>query len=105
MDTIEVYASAKLNLSLDVLGRIEGGYHAMKMVMQTVSLRDTVHLRLTDGFAEADFEKRFGESCDDLFGDIIDKYCRMELMERSDGRIRLTEAGLDVANTIMADFI
>jgi oxygen-independent coproporphyrinogen-3 oxidase len=64
-----------------------------------------LHLRLTDGFAEADFEQRFGGSCDDLFGDIIDKYCRMELMERSDGRIRLTEAGLDVANTIMADFI
>ncbi len=64
-----------------------------------------LHLRLTDGFAEADFEQRFGESCDDLFGDIIDKYCRMELMKRSDGRIRLTEAGLDVANTIMADFI
>ena len=64
-----------------------------------------LHLRLTDGFAEADFEQRFGENCDDLFGDIIDKYCHMELMERSHGRIRLTEAGLDVANTIMADFI
>ncbi|MBO7633874.1 MAG: radical SAM family heme chaperone HemW [Lachnospiraceae bacterium] len=64
-----------------------------------------LHLRLTDGFAEAEFSQRFGESCDALFGDIIDKYCGMGLMERSEGRIRLTEAGLDVANTIMADFI
>ena len=64
-----------------------------------------LRLRLTDGFAEAEFSQCFGESCDALFGDIIDKYCGMGLMERSEGRIRLTEAGLDVANAIMADFI
>ncbi len=33
---------AKINLSLDVLGRLENGYHRVKMVMQTVSLSDTV---------------------------------------------------------------
>lgn len=33
---------AKINLSLDVLGRMENGYHQVKMVMQTVSLADTV---------------------------------------------------------------
>ncbi len=33
---------AKINLSLDVLGRMENGYHQVKMVMQTVSLYDTV---------------------------------------------------------------
>lgn len=33
---------AKINLTLDVLGRREDGYHTVKMVMQTVSLYDTV---------------------------------------------------------------
>lgn len=33
---------AKINLSLDVLGRMGNGYHQVKMVMQTVSLADTV---------------------------------------------------------------
>ena len=49
MNEIEVKACAKLNLSLDVLGRLDNGYHEMKMVMQTASLCDDVAVRLTDG--------------------------------------------------------
>ncbi len=37
-------APAKVNLALDVLGRRPDGYHDMRMVMQTVSLCDTVAL-------------------------------------------------------------
>ena len=33
---------AKINLSLDVLGKMDNGYHTVKMVMQTVSLFDLV---------------------------------------------------------------
>lgn len=47
--SIEEKAYAKLNLSLDVTGRREDGYHEMVMVMQTVSLCD--ELRLTLGGA------------------------------------------------------
>ncbi len=39
-------AYAKLNLSLDVLGRLPGGYHALRMVMQSVSLCDEVDVSL-----------------------------------------------------------
>ena len=46
MKSIEVKAYAKLNLSLDVLGQIEGGYHALRMVMQSASLCDEVTLEL-----------------------------------------------------------
>lgn len=49
MNEIEVKAFAKLNLSLDVLGKLPGGYHEMKMVMQTASLCDEVHIALRDG--------------------------------------------------------
>lgn len=38
-------AYAKLNISLDVTGRREDGYHEMLMVMQTVSLCDELTLR------------------------------------------------------------
>ena len=37
-------APAKVNLALDILGRRPDGYHEMRMVMQTVSLRDAVTL-------------------------------------------------------------
>ncbi len=64
-----------------------------------------LHLRLTEGFREDDFERCFGESPAALFGDVIAKYTGLGLMEKKNGRIRLTEQGLDVANVIMADFI
>ena len=41
-------APAKVNLALDILGRREDGYHEMRMVMQTVSLCDTVTVRETE---------------------------------------------------------
>ena len=39
---------AKINLTLDVLGRRENGYHDIKMIMQTVSLFDLVLTDKTD---------------------------------------------------------
>lgn len=42
MPAIRVKAPAKINLSLDILGKRGDGYHLMKMVMQTVELADTL---------------------------------------------------------------
>ena len=44
-------APAKVNLALDILGTRPDGYHDMLMVMQTISLCDTVTVRETgEGF-------------------------------------------------------
>ena len=45
MDEITVQAPAKLNLTLDVLGRRAAGYHDLKMVMQSITLADRLTLR------------------------------------------------------------
>ena len=42
MNTAECNAYAKINLSLDITGRREDGYHTVDMVMQSVSLSATV---------------------------------------------------------------
>ena len=42
-------APAKVNLALDILGKREDGYHDMKMVMQTISLCDTVTVQEQSG--------------------------------------------------------
>ena len=47
MDEITVQAPAKLNLTLDVLGRRADGYHDLKMVMQSITLADRLHAVLT----------------------------------------------------------
>ena len=46
---MEVQAHAKLNLTLDVLGRREDGYHDLKMIMQSVTLSDTLTLEPRPG--------------------------------------------------------
>lgn len=43
-----VNAAAKINLSLDITGVLENGYHSLIMVMQSVNLCDTVILEKTD---------------------------------------------------------
>lgn len=43
-----VPAFAKLNLTLDVLGKRADGYHEMDMVMQSVSLFDEVYITISD---------------------------------------------------------
>ena len=43
-------AYAKLNLSLDVLGKLPGGYHELRMVMESVDLCDELEIELrSDG--------------------------------------------------------
>ena len=42
MKTLTLEAPAKINLTLDILGRRTDGYHDMRMVMQAVSLGVTV---------------------------------------------------------------
>ena len=49
MTTLYEGAFAKLNLTLDVLGKREDGYHDLSSVMQTVSIRDDVEIDVGTG--------------------------------------------------------
>lgn len=49
MEQIVLKAYAKINLGLDVLGRLPNGYHKVKMVMQTVGIFDELTLEKAEG--------------------------------------------------------
>ena len=49
MTTLYEGAYAKLNLTLDVLGKREDGYHDLQSVMQSISVRDDVEIDLGTG--------------------------------------------------------
>ncbi len=49
MTTLYEGAFAKLNLTLDVLGKREDGYHDLKSVMQAISIRDDVEIDVGTG--------------------------------------------------------
>ena len=57
MTTIFEPAYAKVNLTLDVLGKRPDGYHDLKSVMQTISMRDDIELQIGTG-------KPWSLSCD-----------------------------------------
>ena len=66
MNEITLKAYAKINLSLDVLGKLPNGYHEVKMVMQQIDLYDLVTVaceELPDG---SDMVIRGGTSRGDL---------------------------------------
>ena len=44
--TLHESAYAKLNLTLDVLDRRPDGYHNIRSVMQTISIRDDIQLEV-----------------------------------------------------------
>ena len=46
---MEIQAFAKLNLTLDILGKREDGYHDLRMVMQSITLADTLTLEENRG--------------------------------------------------------
>ena len=49
MTTLYEGAYAKLNLTLDVLGKREDGYHDLQSIMQTISIRDDIEIDVGTG--------------------------------------------------------
>lgn len=48
MQQLTIHANAKINLALDVLNRRPDGYHTVRMIMQSLTLCDTLTLRKLD---------------------------------------------------------
>lgn len=48
MDSYLIKAYAKINLGLDVVRRLENGYHEVRMIMQTVGMHDELMLKRTE---------------------------------------------------------
>ena len=51
MDQIIIDCPAKINLSLDILGKREDGYHEISTIMQTISLYDKVKIKKSSDFS------------------------------------------------------
>ncbi len=62
-------------------------------------------LRCKGGISETEFEKRFNKKIDQVFGDGIKKYTDLGFLLREKDKIRFSEKGFFVSNTILADFV
>jgi oxygen-independent coproporphyrinogen-3 oxidase len=57
-------------------------------------------LRLNEGLDVASFEQRFGQTLDAAYGPVITEFATLGLLERQNGRLRLTPRGRLLANEV-----
>lgn len=62
-------------------------------------------LRMKQGVSIEHFEQKYGLSLDAVFGKTITKLLPRGLVERTNTHLRLTDAGVPLANEVFAEFI
>ena len=64
-----------------------------------------LNLRLREGFALADFSARFGAGFEEIFGSHTARLFEGGLLENRAGRVSLTDRGLELADSVFAEFV
>ena len=62
-------------------------------------------LRMMDGISKESFKRAFGTSFDEFYGNIAKKQLEQGLIRCEADRIKLTDMGIDVSNTVMAEYM
>ena len=62
-------------------------------------------LRMMDGVSKSEYQKSFGKNMDDVYGAVIQKWIRQGMLAQQEDYISLTDAGIDVSNVVLADFL
>lgn len=62
-------------------------------------------LRMIEGVSEDEFYSRFGISLWDMYGEVINKFIKLNYLEHKGGRVFIEPKALGVSNSIMCEFI
>lgn len=62
-------------------------------------------LRKIKGISIENFQKKFNKNIYQVYGEIINKHKKLNLLEEKDGNIALTSKGIEISNFVMSDFI
>lgn len=91
--------------SLELL--IELGYREQQISKMKDQMEEFMFLglRMMKGISRRDFFDRFHVVIEDVYGKIIKEYIERQLLLESGDRLYLSDAGIDVSNVVMAEFI
>ena len=64
-----------------------------------------MNLRMINGINENEFKRRFNKDIDDIYRSVIEKHIKNKLLKRENGRIFLTDKGIELSNYVMSDMI
>ena len=62
-------------------------------------------LRMMKGVSVTKFKEKFGCELYEIYGEIIGKYIKMELLEKEGDYLHFTRRGISVSNPVLADFL
>ena len=62
-------------------------------------------LRLVEGISIREFRRYFDRDIFEVYGDVIERYAKSGHLIVDGDHLRLSDSGLDVSNTVMADFL
>ena len=62
-------------------------------------------LRMIDGFHRQEFLEKFGVEIEGVYGEILNRLQKEELLQKREARIALTKKGIDVSNYVLAQFL
>lgn len=62
-------------------------------------------LRMTEGVSGAEFSRRFGRAMEEVYEKPLARMEAEGLLSRRDGRVSLTERGVDLSNYVLAEFL
>lgn len=57
------------------------------------------------GISRIQFENCFGNTIEEIYGDVIEKLEQEKMLEVKEDKIRLTKRGIDVSNYVFCEFL
>ncbi len=106
-DYIEYFESRKYKQPESLADRIEQGYEDIRFLGKKEQMEEFMFLglRLAKGISKREFFQRFLVDIKDVYGKIIKEYTGMGLLCEDSDRLYLSDAGIDVSNVVMAEFL
>lgn len=86
-------------------------WEAINESTETLSQNDEMEefmflgLRMTEGISKVDFKNDFGKDIESVYGTILDKLEKQELINQNKERVWLTDRGIDISNQVLANFL
>jgi oxygen-independent coproporphyrinogen-3 oxidase len=106
---VQETAGAGLPYATDVAPLLKSMRQVTCLEEQTpeLAMADTVilALRLNEGLSAADFHARFGRELEEVYGATLAEMDSLGLIERANGRLRLTPRGRLLANEVFVRFL
>lgn len=86
-------------------------HESVKQDMEKLSKKDWMEefmflgLRLMQGVSKQEFARSFGIGMDAVYGETLHRWAEQGMLAKEGDVVRLTDAGIDVSNVVLADFL